>query len=536
MIRGVLVGAAFSLILGSLLACSREKPTDPGTSGSPGASFASSQAAPVTLKGMLFNEAPKDLPIILEEFEKRTKDKLNTKINLEWNTPTDHKQKVKLKMATGEAVDFMFDAPWMGIMYNMINQGAYAELDPYFNNDQYPGLKKAFSKELLDNNKINGHIYTIPIVDILKDVSVVVLRKDLREKYGLPPIKSYDDLKKFYDKVLENDKDLSPVSGMIGFSDFLETEFENPNVFTMSLTTGDDWFVALSPNGKKVEGLAIVGDPDTELAKFPAPYNTRDKLFENYYRYAEWSKYQPNDVLSQKIDNLWKAGKLASTGWLPVSLALQSEADLKKVLPNAETEIFILSSCARKFAKNCLQTDYRANNSIVIPAHSKYIDRTMAFFDWLFSSKENHDLFQYGIVGKHWEPVENDQYKELDQMDNYRFPGYEMTWNPTYFRMNAKASDEVKQILAYASKPESYKLKKLAGFIFNNEPVKLQLVQVQPKFEAFNEVAHAGLAGNGADFDTAAKKINDELRSLGLEQIRAELRKQIQEYLDKEVK
>ncbi len=404
-------------------------------------------------------------------------------------------------MATGESVDFMFDAPWMGIMYNMINQGAYAELDPYFNNDQYPGLKKAFSKELLENNKINGHIYSIPIVDILKDVSVVVLRKDLREKYGLPPIKSYDDLKKFYDKVLENDKDLSPVSGMIGFSDFLETEFENPNVFTMNLTTGDDWFVALSPDGKKVEGLAIVGDPDSELAKFPAPYNTRAKLFENYYRYAEWSKYQPKDVLSQKMDNLWKAGKLASTGWLPVSLAPQSEADLKKVLPNAETEIFILSSCARKFAKNCLQTDYRANNSIVIPAHSKNIDRTMAFFDWLFSSRENHDLFQYGIVGKHWEPVGNDQYKELEQKDNYRFPGYEMTWNPTYFRMNAKASDEVKQILAYASKPESYKLKKLAGFIFNNEPVKLQLVQVQPKFEAFNEVAHAGLAGNGADFD-----------------------------------
>ena len=82
MIRGVLVGTTFPLILGSLLACSREKTTDPGTSGSPGASSASSQAAPVTLKGMLFNEAPKDLPIILEEFEKRTKDKLNTKLNI----------------------------------------------------------------------------------------------------------------------------------------------------------------------------------------------------------------------------------------------------------------------------------------------------------------------------------------------------------------------------------------------------------------------------------------------------------------------
>jgi putative aldouronate transport system substrate-binding protein len=236
------------------------------------------------------------------------------------------------------------------------------------------------------------------------------------------------------------------------------------------------------------------------------------------------------------MDDLWKAGKLASTGWMPISAATQAEADLKKVLPNAETEIFILSSCARRFENNCLQTDYRANNSIVIPAASKNIDRTMAFFDWLFASRENHDLFQYGIIGKHWKPEGDDQYKELDQIDNYRFPGYELTWNLNYFRMNADASDEVKKILTYASKPESYKPKKLAGFVFNTEPVKLQLVQVQPKLEAFNEIAHAGLAGKGADFDAAAGKMNDELRGLGLEEIRAELKRQIQEYLDSNAK
>jgi hypothetical protein len=98
--------------------------------------------------------------------------------------------------------------------------------------------------------------------------------------------------------------------------------------------------------------------------------------------------------------------------------------------------------------------------------------------------------------------------------------------------MNANASDEVKRIMAYAAKPESYKTKKLAGFIFNSEPVKLQMNQVQPRFEAFNQIARAGLAGSGADFDKAARDINEELRGLGLEKIRAELKKQIQEYLD----
>ena len=49
-----------------------------------------------------------------------------------------------------------------------------------------------------------------------------------------------------------------------------------------------------------------------------------------------------------------------------------------------------------------IRTDFRANNSVVIPASSKNIDRTMKFLDWLYSSKDNHDLFELGIEGEHW--------------------------------------------------------------------------------------------------------------------------------------
>jgi putative aldouronate transport system substrate-binding protein len=121
---------------------------DPGRKSNP-----SSSPAPVTLRGMLFNQAPRDLPMILKEFERRTKDTLNTKLDIEWNMITDHKHKVKMRMALGEEVDFLFDAPWTGNLFNMVNQGAYAKLDKYFNNDEYPGLQKAFPNEVLENNK-----------------------------------------------------------------------------------------------------------------------------------------------------------------------------------------------------------------------------------------------------------------------------------------------------------------------------------------------------------------------------------------------
>ena len=48
-------------------------------------------------------------------------------------------------MTAGEEVDAAFDAPWGSFNQN-VSLGYYQELDKYFNNDEYPGLKKAFQR------------------------------------------------------------------------------------------------------------------------------------------------------------------------------------------------------------------------------------------------------------------------------------------------------------------------------------------------------------------------------------------------------
>ena len=183
--------------------------------------------SPVTLKGMLFGDQPKDMQAVLgNEFEKRTKDTLNTKINIQWNPISDHKQKVKLMMAAGEEMDFVFDAEFMNLK-ELVPQGAYAQLDKYFNNDAYPGLKKAFPPEYIEANKrYDRHVYTIPFTQYYYDLPVIYIRKDLREKYGFQPIRSYDDLQQFYDKVLENEKGVTPLAlrGGSGFQDIWQGE------------------------------------------------------------------------------------------------------------------------------------------------------------------------------------------------------------------------------------------------------------------------------------------------------------------------
>lgn len=491
---------------------------------------------PVTLKAMLFGkEKPKDLNLVLSEFEKRTQSTLNTKLDIEWNEAQDHITKTKLKMASGEDVDFLFDAKWTGNLIPQINQGAYQPLDKYFNNDKYPGLKKAFSPDFVQSNKINGHNYTIPLTEFLDDIEVIVIRKDLREKYGMPPIQSYDDLKRFYDKVLETEKDMIPLvlaGGFRGFWNILQPD--EPMRYEQAITleingAGVKWYAALSPDGKKLLGLATLGDPDSELTVFPAPYNTPTKLFEQYYKYVEWNKYLESDVLSQREPGLlFNSGKAASGEGI-ISGIDRARKKLKESLPDADIEVFVYKTCKRNMQPKCIPTNYRANNSVVIPAVSKHIDRTMTFFDWLFRDQANHDLFQYGIEGKHWQAVGNQDFKLLPDSASYSFPGYELTWNPTMVRLNGDLDDYSKKLFKYSSKPDSYVYKKLSLFEFKNEYVKNEVAQIQPKWNEFIEIANVGVYPN---LNEEAKKLNQELRGLGLDYIRSEVKKQLQAYLD----
>jgi putative aldouronate transport system substrate-binding protein len=153
----------------------------------------------------------------------------------------------------------------------------------------------------------------------------------------------------------------------------------------------------------------------------------------------------------------------------------------------------------------------------------------MKFLDWLFSSRENHDLFEFGIEGKHWEPVGDNQFKLLDESKNYNFPGYELTWNPNMIRVNSDLDDSVRKYIEYSAKQDTYYYPPLAGFTFDNTNVKAEFANISSKYEPFSQMLKLG---QYKDWTAEAIKMNGELKALGLDKIREEIRKQVQSYLD----
>ncbi|MFD2328038.1 extracellular solute-binding protein [Cohnella sp. GCM10020058] len=488
---------------------------------------------PVTLLFQFFGDKPTDLDLVIREFEKRTSDSLRVKLETEWDAPEEYKQKIKLKLAAGESVDAVFDASWMNLNQN-VAQGYYQVLDKYFNNDDYPGLKKAFPADYLDANRINGHIYALPLTQLFHDIELVFIRKDLREKFGMQPIRSMTDLERYLERVRREEPSMIPLAlkGERGFYRMFESQAKQTN-YRASPTalsgTGVAFQVVLSDDGKHVLGAATYGDPASEYADFPAPLNQPDYFTQVFDQNAAWNRFVQTDVLNERNALLLLESGKAAASEGTVNDWASTRQKLKTAVPDAELEGFVYIDCQRKREAGCIGTDYRAWNDLAIPVTSKHADETMRFLDWLFQSQENHDLFELGIKGKHWTEGAGGAYYTTSESSDYAFPAFELTWNPYLSRIGADVQPEVQDLLAYEADPASYYRLPLLGFQFDPAPVKTEIAKIQPLANQTMQVLGSGLDLN---WQESLAAMNKKLRGLGLERIREELIRQIQAYLD----
>lgn len=487
---------------------------------------------PVTLNIRFFgseNAHYRAVDPAIKEFEKRTKETLNTTLDLTFTPPADYGTKHQLWITSGEEVDLFI--PWEKDKF--ARDGALADLSEYFNNPKYPGLQKAFSEEYINDNKLYGKTYVIPVTNSFMDMEGVWYRKDLLTKYGMDAIGSYDDLYNFLEKVKENEKDMIPF-GNYGntaffklFTDINAQQLEG-KVFPF---TGQGnpkrnfVYVQIAEDGKSVAGVAAYGDPASEWASFNAQYGL-DYLMNQFNQAKRFNKFIPADTLT----NTTGTGKQSAAGFVTLSNFKNDEAKIKAQNPNAELGFWPIFKNNQEMTPGTQSTDGKAWNFMAIPANSKKIDRTMEFLDWIFSNQENNDLFTYGIEGANWEPVGDKEWKLPDGVDpatNYVFPGYQLTWNPTLYRIPAGLPEELQHYYEYQFKPESYQKHVLAGFTFDQEPVKNEIAKCNTVMDKYLPFL---LSGFGEVEDNLAK-MNKDLKDSGVEKIKEELKNQINAFL-----
>lgn len=495
-----------------------------------------------TIKIRVMNEF-RNLDKVLAKYEEMTADDpIMSKIHPEfvWVAGGDYKDKLTTAMIGQEDFDLMFCGGWHGLS-SFIQDGNFADLSSYFNNDAFPGLKNAFSEDFVqamtsyirqEDGSYQKGIYGINLATFYEDSRGFMYREDLRKKYNCDPITDENSLMEFVKTVQENEE------GMIGVSLWNFFRMDSPwysakhdHVYTQDNVNviGDQtWFyIGLSEDDKTVLNAVVAGDPAEEFAKMPAGY--QDDFITAYIKErTKWNPYlNPNRGGTDTVE------RPAAMTYCALS---EYESKVKTALdanPDEEYGFYVIEDAQRNMEEGAVICDMATNNWLVVPEWSEKTDAVMYFLDWMFGNQEAHDLFELGIEGEDWEAVGTDGYKKLDIDENlaYSMPTYSFTQNPTYIRVSEFVSEnpEIKSRFDYMYDPSTYELSPLAGFVFDTTNVETQIANVSA---LSNELQlHISMY----DAEEAVEKINQwhkDAEAVGLEEIRAELISQIQAFLD----
>lgn len=480
---------------------------------------------------------------VLAKYEEMTADDpVMSKIhpNFSYVAGGDYKDKLSMALVAQEDYDLMFCGSWHGLT-SFIQQGNFADLSSYFNNDAFPGLKSAFSENFVDamtsyirqeDGTYMKGVYGINLASYYEDSRGFMYREDLRKKYNCDPITDEDSLFAFVKTVAENEPD------MIGVSLYNFFRMDSPwysakhdNVYTQDNVNvlGDQtWvYVGLSDDNKTVLNAVVAGDSAEEFAKMPEGYQN-DFITEYIVDRTKWNPY-----LSPSRGSTDAVEKPAAITYSTLTEYESKVKDAQTNIPGSEYGFYVIEDAQRNQEEGAIVCDMATNNWLVVPQWSEKVDAVMYFLDWMFGSQEAHDLFQYGIEGEDWEAVGEDGFKKLEISEDqeYYMPEYSFTLNPTYIRTSEFVSNDadLKSRFDYMYDESSYQLSPLAGFAFDASNVETQVANVSA---LSNELQ---LTLSMYDGDEAVERINawhEEAAKVGLEEIRAELIAQLQAFLD----
>ncbi|GHV53065.1 hypothetical protein AGMMS49579_11250 [Spirochaetia bacterium] len=506
-----------------------------------GSKEATNSSGGTTIKVLFRGPKTDGFDAVYQEYLRRTKDTLNIALDITFVEPSDYRDKLNLEITSGTDYDLVFDATWLRLRLLAADK-YYADLRPYFNNDAYPGLKKAFLPSVMEANLWYGRMCYIPLYRAYgSGVPSVHYRQDWADKWGIGQIDSYAKLERYWAAAKAQGILPYAATNTRGFYQ-MDTFADNfPNRAAAGLTgfaVAGVNFSTYVKDGKLV-AIAPEGAGDAAFKDFPAPWN-RDVAMDRLEVFAEWNKkgyISPDSLAVLDAASPFNVGQAAS-----YIGTLDDVETILRILPDYSPEAvlgdFVYNGNIRNMQPGSITSSLAANNGLAVPESSKKKDAVMRFLDWLFTSKENHDLFELGIQGKDYSINSNGTFKAITTYPAV-WPGYALTWNPNYVTYSEYIVGKNREYRDYERKDTSYILPAIVGYSsFDGSDVNIASVVAQVKAVS-DKVAvtklHGILSDGTRTFRSAKEMMNTniaECYKAGLQTIQDELARQIQAHLD----
>ena len=462
----------------------------------------SSAAMSGTIKYAMIGEEPngqKEVTTAAEEMLKSAG--FDFKIDWIFIPDDEYVNKLVLICSAGEDYDICWTMP---VNINQLAEmGGLAPLnDPL---DKYgAGLLAAVPEAQWREVTFNGSIYGIPGMTCSASVDMnFQIRKDLRESWGMGPIKTLDDLEAYLKKFQEEFPGAMPwanESGRILYREYGEY---------------------YTPIGKELKSpVAIIpkANDDFDVVHF---YKT-DAFLNTIAKIREFHEAGYIEIETLKNPDSLFASDLIGLQWATTTLHERIGSFLQtRVNPDAMIENMILHP------ENPKHLFAFGQDNLSIFAVSKKINESVAFINWMRGSQEAYDIMSYGIEGVNYKLdgkaitydgiPENKQYMPNNwNWSDVRFMRYDAAlgtdYGPTLINWD-------KDAVVYS----------FTGFSMNQGPVITEVQQIIALQDEYIPILKNSKLDFQSNYDDFIKKLD----SSGIEKVIAEVETQIRAFAGK---
>jgi putative aldouronate transport system substrate-binding protein len=472
-----------------------------------------SELAFVELNMYLIGEKPEDADMVYNELNKLIKAELNAQLNVHFIPWEDREQKYPQILSSGVAVDLIYTSDWC--YYDTESRkGTLREISKEDIQKYMPLTFKNQPEETYLQAMIDEKMYMVPnYQEEFADYKLVLIRGDLREKYGLEPLKTVDDLANYYNHVINYDPAIIPYSASLDNKELTYVGFwQETDLIRINSDNKASSFAIAYQQGKTAYELINILETQEYI-------DYLEKMRQWYVK-----GFWPKNAIANKetAQSAFEKGQSASLIWNIGTLNL-SAITVNNEQPQWKPEIYDLTLDAPKMIAKY------SNNGMAISKQSSNYERSLMLLDKLKQDQRYWNLTWLGIEGVHWKSIEPQMYGLLQDSERYPYAGTSCWgWGNVPFQRVAETTP-----LASTTLIETWTKEKVSPktnfFRFNDATVKSEISACLSILSRYLPILELGMA---EDVQGTYQKMMLELKQAGWDTYETEFRKQYVEFLD----
>lgn len=470
---------------------------------------------PVVLRIFAIVDAPLNQKLADEYFEvlnAYTKEKLNMTIEFRYASGNDYANNYQLALASGEKYDLIHAANWLDYTTHA-GKGAFMPLDELL--PTYAPYMWEQAKDKWDGVKINEIIYGIPTLRGDRVETAFLYREDLRKKYDVPEIKTFDDIEPYLAAIKENEPDLLP------------SDDSQAMVYGNSFLPLTKYQIVDNMGGRNSNFVIDPENPRQLLKTIELPeYKEYMHVMKDFFDKGYWPKDQlsRNDWGVYSVTNGKSAASFVGQFWNYAYLAPQTQQEhpgwelnfVPYCLMNEESVVAASDPTGAMFA-----VTRKADNP----------ERALMFVDLAHQDETLWRLLNWGIEGVHYAMTDDKRDESIlkdPATDKFNYFCGNLVDDPNFYRPLAnqwEGQAALQEKIEAMVQPNI-----LTGFVIDKSMIDVEYTTLN---QVRMEYGYPLNVGAVEDVDAAYEQYVQQSKDAGLDICFEEIQKQLNEFLDK---